>query len=113
MNKFTKYIGFCLIILGGFNIFIYHLVAAEIPLLVGLFMVFISKQNREDERVVTIRSSSAYIALIIGYAIKLLLTNFYSHQIISFELVSINYFLIIVFSLANIIKYLRLYIFMA
>lgn len=113
MKKITKYIGLFLIIIGVLILFNYRSSSAEIPLLVGLFTLFISKQNKEDERAITIRSSSAYIALIGGYAIKLLTTNLYIHQLIPFELVSINYFLIVVFTLANAIRYSRLYIFMA
>jgi hypothetical protein len=40
----------------------------------------------------------------------LLTTNLYSHQIISFELVEINHFLILVLSIANLIFYSRMFI---
>lgn len=87
--------------------------AAEFVLLTGLFTLFISFQEREDERSAAIRSSSAFFALIIGYNIKLVISTLYQHQMISFDLISINYFLIIVFFLANVIRYSRLYIFLA
>ena len=82
---------------------------AEMPLLVGLFVLFISKEARDDERAVFIKTSSTYIALILGYGMKLISSNLYSHQLISFQLTEINHFLILVFALAIVINYSRLY----
>jgi hypothetical protein len=113
LSKFPKYVGLFLIILGIPVLFISKSPNAEIPLLVGLFTLFISNEAREDERSGAIRSSSAFIALIIGYTIKLVVTNLHDNQIIAFDLTSINCFLIMVFALANAIRYSRLYIFMA
>lgn len=113
MRKFTIYIGLFLIILGILVLFNAKSANAELPLLIGLAMLFSSNQAREDERSGAIRSSSAFIALILGYTFHLVTSNLYQHQLIGFSLTSINYFLIIVFSLANIIRYSRLYIFMA
>ncbi|NRF38163.1 hypothetical protein [Pedobacter foliorum] len=113
LTNLTKYIGLLLIVLGTMILFTSKSSTAEVPLLVGLFTLFISNQKREDEGSGAIRSSSAFFALIIGYTIKLIITYLYSNQIITFNLTSINYFLIIVFSLANVIRYSRLYIFMA
>lgn len=110
--KFPKYIGLFLIVLGIPILLTSKSSTAEIPLLTGLFMLFISSQAKEDERSVAIRSSSALFALILGYSFKLIISNLYQHQMISFDLTSINHFLIIVFALANIIRYSRLYIFM-
>nr|WP_068890903.1 hypothetical protein [Pedobacter panaciterrae] len=111
--KLGKYIGLFLIVLGTIILFTSKSPTAEMPLLVGLFTLFISSQDREDERSGAIRTSSAFIALILGYTIKLVITNLYEHQLIAFDLISINYFLIMVFALANIIRFSRLYIFMA
>jgi len=113
LSKYSQYIGLFLILFGLPMLLFSNSPTAEIPLLVGLFTLFISNQGKEDERSGAIRTSSAFIALVLGYTIKLLVTNLYDHQLISFDLTSINYFLIIVFSLANAIRYSRLYIFMA
>lgn len=83
---------------------------SEMPLLVGLYVLFVAKVKREDERAVAIKNSSTYIALIIGYGLKLLISNLYSHQMIPFQITEINHFLILVFALAIIIYYCRLYI---
>jgi hypothetical protein len=113
MKILVKSIGLFLILLGTVVLFIYKAPSAELPLLIGLFTLFISREKREDERAVQIKTSSALYALIIGYSSKLIISNLYQHQIISFDLISINYFLIIVFSLANIIRFSRLYFFEA
>lgn len=111
--RFSKYIGAFLIVVGIPILLTSKSSTAEMPLLVGLFTLFISNQDREDERSGAIRSSSAFFALILGYTIKLVISNLYDHQIIAFNLTSINYFLIMVFALANIIRFSRLYFFMA
>lgn len=113
ITQSSKFIGLFLILLGIPILLTSKSQNVEIPLLAGLFILFISNQNREDERSSAIRASSAFFALILGYTIKLVISNLYQHQLISFDLTSINYFLIIVFSLANMIRFSRLYIFMA
>ncbi|NML40064.1 hypothetical protein HHL17_22885 [Chitinophaga sp. G-6-1-13] len=113
MKKFSVYLGLFLIV-AGIPIFLNSKSAdAEFPLLVGLFTLFISSQAKEDERSTSIRSSSAFFALILGYTYHLVVNNLYQHQMITIHLTSINSFLVIVFALANIIRYARLYIFMA
>ncbi|MPR33380.1 hypothetical protein [Salmonirosea aquatica] len=110
MNKLPKYLGLVLIVMGIVAFFINNAPGSEIPLLVGLFIVFVSKEKIDDERVKILKSSSAYIALVLGYGLKLISTNLYSHQVFSFQLVEINHFLILVFALAISIYYLRLYL---
>lgn len=105
-----RYVGLALVLIGIPLLFFGRSTGSEIPLLVGLFTLFISKLYREDERAIAIRYSSTYIALIVGYGIKLLTTNLYSHQLISYQLTEINHFLILVFALALIIFYCRVYI---
>lgn len=75
---------------------------AEMPLLAGLFILFISKEQREDERAVIIKASSAYMGLMLGYAIKGLGSNLYSHGIISIHLTDINHFLILGICVSNL-----------
>jgi hypothetical protein len=110
MHGTFKYLGLVLAIAGVATFLLDKTVGAEIPLLVGLFIFFVSKAKVEDERSAILRSSSAYIALVLGYGFKLISTNLYAHQAISFQLTEINHFLILVFALANCIYYLRLYL---
>jgi len=110
MRKMFKSLGIILALAGILIFFIDKSTGSEIPLLAGLFMIFVSKEKIEDERVKFLKSSSAYIALITGYAFKLISTNLYEHQALSFQLIDINHFLILVFALAICIYYLRLYL---
>ncbi|QJB31974.1 hypothetical protein HF329_11795 [Chitinophaga oryzae] len=112
MKKFSICIGLLLVAVG-IPVFLFSgSVNAELPLLIGLFTLFISNQAKEDERSGAIRSSSAFIALVIGYSLHLVMNNLFQHQLIAIRLTTVNSFLIIVFALANIIRYSRLYIFM-
>ncbi|CAG4999560.1 hypothetical protein DYBT9275_02253 [Dyadobacter sp. CECT 9275] len=108
MHGIFKYLGLLLVVTGMILIITDKSVGSEIPLLAGLFILFVSKGKTEDERAIILKSSSAYIALMLGYGIKLISTNLYVHQVISFQLTEINHFLIMVFALANGIYYLRL-----
>lgn len=110
MSKMFKSLGVLFALAGIVIFFIDESKSSEIPLLVGLFMIFVTKEKIEDERVKILKSSSAYIALIAGYGFKLISTNLYEHQALSFQLTDINHFLILVFALAICIYYLRLYL---
>ncbi|HTN38008.1 MAG TPA: hypothetical protein VL053_13100 [Arachidicoccus sp.] len=113
MKPAIKYISIFLILFGIIALYTTKSSDAELPLLIGLFTLFISREKREDERSVAVKASSALYALIIAYSLKLIISNLYQHQVIPFDLSSINYFLIVVFSLANIIRFSKLYFFMA
>ncbi len=110
MQKVINIAGLLLIAAGVPIIITDQTSGSDIPLLVGLFILLISKEKREDERATAIKTSSAYIALVLSYGIKLITTNLYSHRIISIQLTEINHFLIMVFSIAIIIYYSRMYI---
>ncbi|WPP50721.1 hypothetical protein [Catalinimonas niigatensis] len=110
MNTIAKYFGFLLIIAGIPTLFLDSSIGAELPLLAGLFILFITREKREDERAVMLKTSSAYISLVVGYALKLISSNLYEHQIISVQLTDINHFLILVFALAIMIFYSRMYL---
>lgn len=107
---YFKFLGLLLIIAGIPTMIFDTSQGSEIPLLVGLFITLITSEKIEDERSLLIKTTSLYIAFVISYGIKLLTTNLYSHQIINFELVEINHFLILVLSIANLIFYSRMFI---
>lgn len=110
MSRIVKSLGLFLVLAGIATFFIDGSKRSEIPLLVGLFIIFVSKEKIDDERVKILKSSSGYLALIAGYAFKLISSNLYEHQMLSFQLIDINQFLILVFALAICIYYLRLYL---
>jgi|SRR5690606_3253851 hypothetical protein len=108
IRRLVKIGGVALSTVGVFTLMADRSRGAELPLLAGLFILLISHEEREDERSAILKASSAQMALIIGYAVKLLSTNLYDHQVINVQLEAINHFLILVFALALIIYNIRL-----
>jgi hypothetical protein len=107
---YQKYLGLALIALGIPVMIVDRSHGSELPLLIGLFTLMVTAEKIEDERSAQIKVSSLYFAFIIAYAAKLLTSNLYDHAMISFELTSINHFLILTLAMANLIFYSRLYI---
>lgn len=110
MVRLSKLLGWALVLSGIGVLLLDRRTNAELPLLVGLFTVFVTSEKKQDERSQQLKSSSAYIALVLGYAIKLISTNLYEHHLLGFGLSDINYFLILVFGMAIILFYARLYL---
>src|SRR5688572_25862678 len=92
---YSKYLGLLLVILGVPTMILDHSSGAEMPLLVGLFILLVTTNKNEDERSIQIKTTSLYIAFIIAYGIKLIVTNLHDHALVSFELAEINHFLIL------------------
>jgi len=107
---YSKYLGLALIIIGIPTMILDNSSGSEIPLLVGLFTLLVATSRTEDERSVQVKTTSLYIAFIISYGAKLITSNLFHHELISFELTDINHFLILTLTLANIIFYGRIYI---
>ena len=107
---YFKYLGLALIVTGIPTMVIDNTPGSEIPLLVGLFTLLISTEKFADERTAQMKTTSFYFAFVISYAAKLLTTNLHSHSLITFELVEINHFLILMLVLANIVFYGRIYL---
>ena len=105
-----KLLGWVLVLPGIFVLIFDQSAGAELPLLAGLFIAFITREKTDDERSLYLKSSSAYIAVILGYGVKLISTNLYEHQIIGVKLYEINHFLILVLGIAIILFYSRLYL---
>ncbi|MGX5853803.1 hypothetical protein ACWKW6_09180 [Dyadobacter jiangsuensis] len=110
MGTSIKLLGLVLVLSGIFVLIFDRSAGAELPLLAGLFIAFVTREKTEDERSLYLKSSSAYIALILGYGIKLISANLYEHQIIGIKLYEINHFLVLVLGMAIILFYLRLYL---
>jgi hypothetical protein len=107
---YMKYLGLALIGIGIPVIITDPSSGAELPLMVGLFTLLIATERVEDERSVHIKTTSLYIAFIVSYAIKLVSTNLYDHQLISFQLTEINHFIILVLSCANVLYFGRMFL---
>jgi len=107
---YSKYLGLLLVLTGIPTMILDNSAGAELPLLIGLFTLLVTTNKIEDERSIQIKTSSLYIAFVISYALKLIITNLHDHALVTFELVEINHFLILTLALANSIFYGRLYI---
>src|SRR5688572_15083788 len=92
---YLKFLGFLLVLAGVPVMMFDKSSGSEIPLLVGLFMVLVVSEKVEDERSSMIKTTSLYIAFIVSYGIKLVTTNLFTHDLIVFQLVEINHFLIL------------------
>lgn len=110
MGTSIKLLGWVLVLSGIFVLILDRSAGAELPLLAGLFITFITREKTHDERSLYLKSFSAYIALILSYGFKLISTNLYEHHIIGVRLYEINHFLILVFGIAIILFYSRLYL---
>lgn len=110
IRHYSKYLALALIVAGVPVLIFDNNIRAEIPLLVGLFTLFITTEKNEDERSIQMKSSSLYVAFIIAYGVKLITTNLHDHSLTSFELTEINHFLILMPALANVIFYGRMYL---
>ncbi|MCF0072703.1 hypothetical protein LZD49_19640 [Dyadobacter sp. CY261] len=110
MAKIIKLASVVLVTIGAIVLFSDPHAGAELPLLIGLFMGFVSRDKMEDERALHLKTSSAYVSLVVGYSLKLLTSNLYDHKLIRFQLSEINHFLILVFAMAIILYYSRVYL---
>lgn len=108
IRKSIKIFGGVAVVLGIGLLLVDRSPGAELLLLAGLFVLFVSHEIREDERSVILKASSAQMALIIGYGFKLLTSYLYDLQVLTMQLVAINHFLILVFALALVIYQVRL-----
>jgi hypothetical protein len=106
---YQKYLGLFLIVIGIPIMFIPAAPKADMPLMFGLFTLFVATEKVEDERSVNIKTSSLTIAFIFSYTIKIVSAVLYEHSFIPYQLVEINHFIILVFSFAVIIYYTRMY----
>jgi len=107
---YSKYLALFLVVIGIPIIMMDKSYGAQMPLLIGLFMLLVTTDKIEDERSVHLKITSLYFAFIISYTVKLLTTNLSHHNLTSFELVEIDHFIILVLGLANSIFYGRLFI---
>lgn len=108
---FQKYVGiFCIAI--GIPLFLLNpYQASEMLLLIGLFMLFTAPQKIEDERSLSLKTSSLYFSFILVYVLRIISSTLFSYNLFPIEMITINHFMILVFSLSLIIYYSRFYSF--
>lgn len=107
---YQKYLALFLILIGIPMMIFRASPGSEIPLMIGLFTLMISLEKTEDERSVNLRTTSLYMAFVLAYTVKIVVSHLHANAWITSELVEINHFIILVMALANCIFYGRLYL---
>lgn len=106
---YQKFIGILLIAIGVPMSIISKSPESAKVLIFGLFTLFTSWDKIMDERLLSLKMTSIYFAIIVSYAFKMISSELVKQQIFSYELTNINHFIIIVFAVANVTYYSRLY----
>ncbi len=107
---YQRLLGILLVLAGIPTIIMDSTSGSEMPLMLGLFILLFAGEKKEDERSSAIRAQSLAFAFVIGYAFKLVTSNLFFRQIITWQLVEINHFIILIFSVTLMIYYLRMYV---
>lgn len=102
---FQKYIAIILICIGVLSLLLGK--PQENLLVSGLFFLFIVPAKPEDERSISLKTSSLYAAFLLSYAVNIAVAGFFKHS----GTMDVNQFLILVFSLSLIFYYIRFYSF--
>jgi hypothetical protein len=79
-------------------------------LLSGLFFLFLAGDKFMDERLLSLKATSMYAAMFLGYTFQTTVSEAFKHHFITYAMNNINHFMILIFALANGIYYLRYYI---
>jgi hypothetical protein len=106
---FQKYIAIFGTTLGIIVLIMGNTALAIVYLVPGLFLLLTVTEKIADERSISLKFSSLYLALILAYTIKLIISFLYMNQFISFNMSDVNHFIILLLAIANTIYYLRLY----
>jgi hypothetical protein len=106
---YQKFIGILLIVIGLPMSIISKSPESAKMLIFGLFILFTSWDKIMDERLLSLKMTSIYFAIIVSYSFKMISSELVKQQIFSYELTSINHFIIMVFAVANVTYYSRLY----
>lgn len=101
--KFQKYIAIICILIG--TLIMIGDIHKDLCLILGLNLLFIAPEKREDERSASLKMSSLYGSFLICFVINFISTSFK----LPYQFREVNHFLIMVFSLSILIYYIRLY----
>lgn len=108
-RSLQKYIALSAITLSVLYFFLGNPALATMHLLSGLYLLLTSTEKTEDERSTSLRVTSLYVALVLAYTIKLIISFLNDQQLIGFKITDVDHFIIMVLLIANILYYLRLY----
>ncbi|WP_142688403.1 hypothetical protein [Chitinophaga polysaccharea] len=106
----TKYIGIALVLAGIPVLWMNQAqTGAELPLITGLFLIFFSREKTEDERSQSIRANALMISFALGYIIEVTTTYLHNKGMLTFQLSTPRYFIMLVLILGILIFYTKLF----
>ncbi|WP_316762230.1 hypothetical protein [Pedobacter aquatilis] len=106
---YQKFIGISLIALG-IPLVLMTTPANSTVLISGLFVLFTSWEKVMDERLLAFKTTSLYAAIIISYVFRYASKELAKQQLLDYEMTDIDHFILMVFALANLIYYARLWL---
>jgi len=106
---YQKIMGIIMIALGIPMLIFGKSVGTSHMLMTGLFVLLTAFDKNQDERSVSLKTTSIFVAFIFAYTIKMVSAELFRFHVIPMELTEINHFIILVLGLTAIFYYLRLY----
>ena len=106
---FHRIIAITLIVIGTSMLIFRQSVTGSQMLMTGLFLLITVSEKNQDERSMSLKASSIFIAFIIAYTFKITSHELYHFNWLPMEMTEINHFIILVLALTNMIYYCRLY----
>ena len=106
---YQKIMGIIMIALGIPMLIFGKSVGTSHMLMTGLFVLLTAFDKNQDERSVSLKTTSIFVAFIFAYTIKMVSSELFRFHVIPMELTEINHFIILVLGLTAIFYYLRLY----
>jgi hypothetical protein len=106
---YQKIMGIIMIALGIPMLIFGKSVGTSHMLMTGLFVLLTAFDKKQDERSLSLKTSSIFVAFIFAYVLKIVSAELFRFHIIPMELTEINHFIILVLGLTNIFYYFRLY----
>jgi len=109
LTYYQKFLGIALIAFG-LPLAIFNKSSESTSMLIsGLFILFISSDKIMDERMRSLKITSMYFAFLVSYVFKYISSELVQMHVMSYEMVNINHFILMVFAVANLTYYSRLF----
>jgi hypothetical protein len=105
---YQKFMGIGFILLGIPIAIFSKSTESTTMLIVGLFVLFTSWEKIMDERLMSLKTTSIYLAIVLSYTFKYVSSELVKQQLTSYEMTNINHFILLVFASANLIYFGRL-----
>jgi len=106
---FQRIMAITMIVIGISMLIFRQSVAGSQMLMTGLFLLITALEKDQDERSMSLKATSIFIAFVLAYTFKVMSHKLYHFNWLPMEMTQINHFIILVLALTNMIYYCRLY----